>query len=390
MEPIMFKACLTAIVRSVTRSGLFPLALVVLAIVFAFSAVVPSQTGSFIYEAPFIKENRLNILEESLASGAYDTAPQSIQDANARNLKLLRITQKGDIAASLRAQAELAKSDLEEYESGTLVGDKLMLESKLSFLTRLSAMGDPLLFASTVDEPMLYHLAGIFGSMPPLLFVAVVVATTHCVLGNLKTGKLAAQFPISPLQKQAIGFIAAVFLSVFVLFVAMLPVAVISLVRNGVGDPSYPVVMIQGGEVIEFTVASALFRSLCMYVLVALFIAALCSLLFALTATAAPGCLFALALGFVPSIPQYFSETFLLRSVLAYLPTTYLYFAAVSGYPSYINVSDMLPVPGAGFELGLAVLAGSAALLLAGVVAVCAFRSSLRQRRGCMAHAHLS
>lgn len=36
--------------------------------------------------------SRLDILEEAVSSGAYDTAPQNIKDANERQLELLRVT----------------------------------------------------------------------------------------------------------------------------------------------------------------------------------------------------------------------------------------------------------------------------------------------------------
>lgn len=36
--------------------------------------------------------SRLDILEKAVSSGAYDTAPQNIKDANERQLELLRVT----------------------------------------------------------------------------------------------------------------------------------------------------------------------------------------------------------------------------------------------------------------------------------------------------------
>ena len=115
----MFMASLRSMVRVLTRNGLFPLFLILIAAYFGLPSIIPGETGLFAFEAESIKANRLDILEEAVSSGVYDTAPQNIRDANEKQLELLRVTQGDDIAASLKAQAEIARIDMGSTRTGT-------------------------------------------------------------------------------------------------------------------------------------------------------------------------------------------------------------------------------------------------------------------------------
>ena len=65
----MFMASLRSMVRVLTRNGLFPLFLILLAAYFALPSIIPGETGSFAFEAESIKANRLDILEEQSLPG---------------------------------------------------------------------------------------------------------------------------------------------------------------------------------------------------------------------------------------------------------------------------------------------------------------------------------
>ena len=380
----MFMAGFRSMVRILTRNGLFPLFLVLLSAYFALPSIIPGETGSFTFEAESIKVNRLDILEAAVSSGAYDTAPQNIKDANERQLELLRVTQGDDVAASLKAQAEIARIDMGLYEDGNLSADPTLLEASSALLDGLAGLDDPVLFDTTVQEPMVYRLSEIIGTIPPLLLFVPQVALAFAAFRAIESDRFGFQLPMSERGKIAVAACAAtvVFVAGFVL--ALLPSALLSALRNGVGDPSYPVVMIQGGSVLELTVLSALLRSIAMLLAVTVFASSVSAALFAVSRTAVPGCLILIALGFVPSIPQYFNETFILHDALPFLPTTYLYVAPVGGWPAYLNLTDVLPVQGATWELGMCVLLGVSAAMIFITGVICAFvrRGWNRMRRG--------
>ncbi|MDY2777061.1 MAG: hypothetical protein SOU51_01595, partial [Collinsella sp.] len=108
----------------------------------------------------------------------------------------------------------------------------------------------------------------------------------------------------------------------------------------------------------------------------------LVALLFSIASSSLPGCLSALALGFVPSIPQYFDETFILHDALPYLPTTYLYVARAAGWPKYLIDLDVFPVPDASWELGMVVLICCSAALAAATSCLLMAREHAAKRQG--------
>ncbi|MDO4437685.1 MAG: hypothetical protein Q4B77_07045 [Coriobacteriaceae bacterium] len=342
--------------RIVMRNGMYAVSLLLVSIYFALPSFVPNDTGAFRFGAEYLRETRLDGLKEAIASGAYDTAPQNIKDANTRQLELLEITQGNDVAASLRAQEEISRIDLELYDAGNLSGDYGMLKVNHAFLEQLSGLQTPSLYETTADEPMLYRLAELFGTVPPLLLFVPVVVISFAVFRSIEDDRLGFQFPLSRKMKISLSVVTTLIVASLSFIVSLIPAALTSCLMNGFGDPSYPVVLMQSGEVVTLTVLSALARACGLLLMETLFVASLSAAFFAVTSSSVPGALTCLALGFVPSIPQYFSETFILHEVLKYLPTTYFYVAPVGGWPCYLNLMDVFPVPGASWELGMTVL----------------------------------
>ena len=80
------------------------------------------------------------------------------------------------VAASLKAQAEIARIDMGLYEDGNLSADPTLLEASSALLDGLAGLDDPVLFETTVQEPMVYRLSEILGTVPPLLLFVPQVA----------------------------------------------------------------------------------------------------------------------------------------------------------------------------------------------------------------------
>lgn len=364
-----------SLIHVVTKNGIFGVALILMSLYFAAPSIIPNDTGAFRFGAEYIKENRLDGLAEAVASGAYDTAPQNIKDANSQQLALLNVTQGNDIAASLRAQEEISRIDLELYEAGNLTGDYTTLSASHALLEGLAGLDNPEVYETTADEPMLYRLAELLGTIPPLLLFVPAVAITYAAFRAIEDDRLGFQLPLSQGGKIACAAVTSFVVSVGSFTLSVIPAALISGILNGVGNPNYPVVFIQSGTVLSLTVLATLMRTCALLLAVTLLVVTMSAAVFAISASSVAGCLVNLALGFVPSIPQYFSETFIFHDVLKYLPTTYLYVAPVGGWPNYLNLMDVFPVPGASWELGEIVLLSCSAMFLLISLAFCVLQS---------------
>lgn len=239
-----------------------------------------------------------------MEGGAYDTAPEYMQKANQRQLELLEITQGNDQEASLRAQAEIAQIDMEMYERGNLVGEYLPLKSNEVFLTTLAKLDHPAAYMQTTQEPTLYRLAATMHSVPALLLLAPIFVMSFVLLESVEASSLLRQFPLRFCGKIICFIAVSCIASTLLVALALLFPAAISLVRNGVGDPLYPVVFIQGNQLVEATVAKVAVSGLALYALNALCISSFAAAVFMLAHKALPAVFAAVLLSLLPWCPN--------------------------------------------------------------------------------------
>ena len=258
----------------------------------------------------------------------------------------------------------------------------MLLEASSALLDELAGLDDPVLFETTAQEPIIYRLAETLGTVPPYRSscprwlsrswptvrsraTALGFRASHRRSGENRRGRTCRHRRFrSGFRRRAGPFRAS------------------ERAEERGGIRYNPVVIIQGGSVLRLTVLSAFLRSAAMLLAVTVFVSSVSAVSFFVSKTAVPGCLILLALGFVPSIPQYFSETFILHDVVPLLPTTYLYVAPVAGWPTYLNLMDVLPAQGATWGLGMCILLGVSAALLFVAGVMCAFVRRGRESDG--------
>lgn len=217
----------------------------------------------------------------------------------------------------------------------------------------------------TTQEPALYRLAATMHSVPALLLLAPIFVMSFVLLESVEASSLLRQFPLRFCGKIICFIAVSCIASTLLVALALLFPAAISLVRNGVGDPLYPVVFIQGNQLVETTVAKVAVGGLALYALNALCISSFAAAVFMLAHKALPAVFTAVLLSLLPMVPQYFAETFPLRDLLWALPTTYFDIPAVVGFPSCLRYEDILPVAGANAMTGCVVLLACSALFAA-------------------------
>ena len=149
------------------------------------------------------------------------------------------------------------------------------------------------------------------------------------------------------------------------------------MMRNGMGDPSYPGVLIRGGKV---DVSTALRSGLGCVTLILLsnwFLILLSTVISELTGRLAAGPAVALVLCAVPLSDSYFLSASVHASVLGMLPTTYLFPSPTTGYVGGFFV-DLTPGVQLSLAGGVGVLVGCAVLALVVGVGSCGLRRMAR------------
>ena len=146
-----------------------------------------------------------------------------------------------------------------------------------------------------------------------------------------------------------------------------LPAAVVSILRNGVGELAYPLAYLNGvGGSVVSSAGTLLGQRALMLVASALFFSALAHLSLRLARRAAPGVLAAAGVVALAAQPWWFSRSNSLLDAACLVPVTYLDPFRVTGGGASILVSTPASlIPGAGAGVGVLVLGLSAVLVAA-------------------------
>lgn len=146
----------------------------------------------------------------------------------------------------------------------------------------------------------------------------------------------------------------------------LMPAALVALLRNGIGDPAYPLVHIIAGDVVASSAGRAIAEDIALLALAGI---ALVSVMCVVGRAGATGAFAAgVALCVLPLLPLYSASSAPWAAFGAWLPTTYLRPDQVIGQMTYSVAFDISAFPQATVERGAAILAcTAAATCLAGI-----------------------
>lgn len=271
--------------------------------------------------------------------------------------------------------------ELNKSQGGTTLTDDFdvntLLEARVRLLQGIASSGDPVYFWRSTDVRALYYVSYVLANVPYFLVLLPVVAIALVCCRASSQGRLLAHVPL--------GFAARYYSTVFSLFitslcsllVACVPGFLVALLKNGLGDISYPVVYVSSGQIVETSMGSVAAGSFVLGAAICLMLSLIMSLF--VMVKSGPGCIsaFVLVVG-IPLMPAYYGGA-IPQQVLALLPTTYLNVPAIVGYPDYLCGLDIAPILGCTLQQALLVLwAWSAAVAV--VAALCGAIAAMRRR----------
>lgn len=374
----MYSSKISAMIQICMRNVLFLFFLLAASCFLTLPSFTPFSTSAETYSPQDIKTGRLDLLEADYNSGLFDEYSQDVRDRYLEKLRLLRQTQNGDIHDFFNALHDLRVMDLEDIQNGGYFNfPEIECKADIEFTGRMAALDNPILYEDSTKEPLLFRLADMSHTIPPHFSFIFPVVIAFCIFAYIEDDKLAFQMNLNDKQKASVCFITAVILCIACMILCTLPSSIIALVRNGIGDPNYPVVFIQGETIVSTTVLATVLKSFALWIAISIFMISIVALVFAISSHAAMGTILALAMGFIPYIPSYFDEKGLFYEFLRYLPTTYLDIASVAGWPNYAVLFEyLLPIPGASWGLGVAILLGFSFILC--VMSLIAYQTKKR------------
>lgn len=333
-------------------------------------ALVPSRTYGMADLRSEIEQRQAS-LAQCLADGSMDTAPDDMRALlQARNDCMEEALAATESRSFYRAAAELARLDIEMIQNGYLSYDEPMAEADYRYSQALADYGKAAP-ATATSELTLFEGATVSVAYLPSIawFLPVLILATRA-LTKSKEGHLFEAPTWSAGRRAALVFAPLAAGAVAVPLAALMPALALFGIKNGLGGADQPITYVVGENVETATVGAALGLMLLFIILSSLFLAALATLLFRLTAQAAAGVAGAALVATLPLFPGYFDASGPLAGIIAFLPSTYC--APASFIPSAGNAAyfvmrcqaDIGPVAGAA---GL--LAGTALLVVASALA---------------------
>jgi hypothetical protein len=353
-----------SIIVAVTRH---PAWMACVLIVGAFSlapALGPTAMPSYASEDVAYYSELYETSHERLMNGGYYGASEfELELFKEEDAALGRIVKAETSRDRFVALSDYAAAQLKAHESGNLVGGEgFSFEAKAKLYASLAQLDAPEEYSSSSEMPGLNYLSFVFARNSSLFWLLPTVVSCFCISACCKRERLMGMSPSSTMTKAIVGSLAAYILGLVSVALAMLPGFVVTVIANGFGDCAYPVVYIQNGLVMEFTLIETLLRQAALLLLTIGLIVSLTFAIDALLHNPLISSAVAVAMCLVPTIAGYIgisSESEAAQSMLPYLPTTYLSFGSIAGYPSAFPSVDVLSIPGASYGLGVCVVAVS-------------------------------
>lgn len=376
---------------------LSPLPWVVLVATMVIAALPLNQNMAMYAGMSFeerVAQDRDNLLlrHESLSSPLRSTMPEALQTLDEQEVAALEDAVSATTTREYcRSAAERTELQKEQLKQGFLVGPTdWELDAELRFYHTLAQLENPQFYSSTTDMPGLMYVSFVFARGATFVWTALPLVSMFFLLSLTRREKLLGAAPVPRWAADFSAWALSVLLGTLGLLVAFLPSLLIATLTHGLGDPSYPIVFTMREEVVQTTLASLLMRQAALYMMTCAFLSAVELLICRLAGRPSVGMIVAFVVSALPTMSGYLDSSGTLDAtnpLLCALPTTYLNFGSVVGYPLFFFAQQIPSIEGVTFERGVVTLATSTLVSLAVSQVVRMIVSIGRARRREVGHA---
>lgn len=324
-------------------------------------------------------EAKLESLQGLLDSDFARVAASEDIDLTKREVAALeRIAAASSASEFIDAATEVFNLEIESAEHGYIISDVRALSAQRDYLLLFAEMEHPTLgYASTLEAPALYYASSMIWTVPYLAFYLPVLAAVITAAFYRRKGRLLSRAPVSPacgfLVSAATGAAAAVATVV----IAFMPSVLVCTVKNGFGDPAYPVMFEVGDTMRTTTLGASLAESALLFVVLSIVLAVVAEFFFMISSSALLSDISAVVALALPTLPFY--STVAMSPLGAYLPTTYLQVWSITGFASFAPEFSACPIPGVSLP---AALISSIVLAVVLIGAGVALRACINKPKG--------
>lgn len=298
-------------------------------------------------------ESNLESFQGLLSSDFARALPSEDIDLTKREVAALeRAVTSSSTSEFINAATEFFDLEIESAEHGYLISDVRALSAQRDYLLLFAEMEHPTLgYASTLEAPALYYASAMIWTIPYLAFYLPVLAAVIAAALYRRKGRLLSRAPVSPacgfLVSAATGTAAAVATVV----IAFMPSMLVCTVKNGFGDPAYPMMFEVGDTMRTATLGASLAESALLFVVLSIVLAVIAEFFFMISSSALLAGISAVVALALPTL--HFYSAVAMSPLGAYLPTTYLQVWSITGFASFAPEFSACPIPGVSLPAAL-------------------------------------
>lgn len=371
----------------ILRSALHSIALWALIIVLQFMLIVPLFQR---YSTGFVGEqyaiDSAIALREQNRDNPFPGMPDDLKAMYERRYaaidRLAVASTDAELVESLAQYyavcLEMAESDYSDEDNSELA------RMNAEYYAALAAIDDPQIYDTYSEVPALLYLGNVAAITPYVIWVLPGLMVAFFTLQYFDRGRLLARAPLSGGRQVALTSVALIVLSLGVVVLVLMPAFIAACIKNGLGNPAYPVMFAQPGTVVHTTAAGLVARVILQFALITICVSFIAHALFQMAQRALVGTVVTAVLAIIPMFIQNMFQTEVNATAaaagpatagsswLAWCPFFYFLIPNTAGFFSYGGqVSSSYPAPsGASFERGMLLLL---VMALFAVVVSCAF-----------------
>ena len=298
-------------------------------------------------------EANLESLQGLLDSDFARVAAREDIDLTKREVAALERTVAASTASEfINAATDFFNLEIESAEHGYLVSNIRALTAQRDYLLLFAEMEHPTLgYASTLEAPALYYASSMIWTIPYLAFYLPVLAAVITAALYRRKGRLLSRAPVSPAYGFFVSAATGTAAAVATVAIAFMPSMLVCTIKNGFGDPAYPVMFEVGDTMRITTLGASLVESALLFVVLSIVLAVIAEFFFMISSSALLAGISAVVALALPTLPFYSAVA--MSPLGAYLLTTYLQVWSITGFASFAPEFSACPIPGVSLPAAL-------------------------------------
>lgn len=324
-------------------------------------------------------ESNLESFQGLLDSDFARALPSEDIDLTKREVAALeRAVAASSASEFIDAATEVFNLEIESAEHGYLITDVRALSAQRDYLLLFAELEHPTLgYASTLEAPALYYASAMIWTIPYLAFYLSVLAAVITAALYRRKGRLLSRAPVSPAYGFFVSAATGTAAAVATVAIAFMPSMLVCTIKNGFGDPAYPVMFEVGDTMRITTLGASLAESALLFVVLSIVLAVIAEFFFMISSNALLAGISAVVALALPTLPFYSAVA--MSPLGAYLPATYLQVWSITGFASFTPEFSACPIPGVSLP---AALISSIVLVVVLIGAGIALRACIDKPKG--------